>query len=117
MLKISKRKLPHWELPGSVYFVTFNLLQGKLSDSEIISVKNHVIKGNGKFYDLFSVVVMNTHVHIILQPIKEYTLSRIMKGIKGVSANLLNYTRGTKGSIWQDESFDRILRDKKEFNE
>jgi hypothetical protein len=37
-----------------------------------------------------------------------------MKGIKGVTARRLNRNRGTRGSIWQDESFDRIVRDQAE---
>ncbi len=117
LLKINKRNLPHWELPDSVYFITFNLLNGKLTDDEIILVRNHIIEGHNKFYGLYAAVVMNTHAHVILRPFEDYSLSRIMKGIKGVSANLLNNERGTRGSLWQDESFDRIIRDEKEFNE
>ncbi len=117
LLKIYKRNLPHWELPDSVYFITFNLITGKLNDDEILLVGNHLIEGDNIFYDLYAAVVMNNHAHVILKPILNYTLSRIMKGIKGVSANKINELRGSKGSIWQDESFDRILRDEKEFNE
>ncbi len=117
MLKIHKRNLPHWELPGSVYFITFRLLSGKLNDNEIKLVKDHIISGHNIYFKLYAVVVMNNHAHIIFQPVENYTLSRIMKGIKGVSANTINDLRGTKGSLWQDESFDRILRDDKEFNE
>jgi len=60
---------------------------------------------------------MTDHVHLIISNINEYSLDRIMKGVKGVSANLINKKRGTKGRIWQDEYFDRIIRDEKEFDE
>jgi len=40
-----------------------------------------------------------------------------MKGIKGVTARELNRRQGRKGSVWQDESFDRIVRDEAEFLE
>ena len=40
-----------------------------------------------------------------------------MKGIKGVSARKLNQMRGTRGRIWQDEYFDRIVRDNGELLE
>ena len=40
-----------------------------------------------------------------------------MKGIKGVSSSLLNKARGTRGSNWQVESFDRIMRDENEIIE
>jgi putative transposase len=40
-----------------------------------------------------------------------------MKGIKGVSGRLINQRRGGQGQVWQDESYDRIVRDWKEFQE
>ena len=54
---------------------------------------------------------------MIIKPSDGYSLSRIMKGTKGVSANIINKQRGTKGQIWQDESFDRIIRDEAEYHE
>ena len=40
-----------------------------------------------------------------------------MKGIKGVSARLLNQQRNTNGRVWQEESWDRVIRDAAEFDE
>lgn len=40
-----------------------------------------------------------------------------MKGIKGATARKLNQRRGLRGSVWQDESFDRIVRDEGELRE
>ena len=39
-----------------------------------------------------------------------------MHGIKGVSAHKINFHRNTRGRIWQKESYDRIVRDEKEFD-
>jgi putative transposase len=78
---------------------------------------NHIKDGNKKFYTLHAVIVMPDHVHMILEPLPGYSLSRIMKGIKGASARKINKARNSYGSIWQDESFDRIIRDEKEYNE
>ena len=114
---ISKRNLPHWVLPDSIYFITYNFKNGILSDDEILLTKNHLVEGDNKFYDLYCAVVMNTHVHVILKPMNDYSLSDIMKGIKGVSANRINKLRKTKGSIWQDESMDRIIRSEDELNQ
>ena len=60
---------------------------------------------------------MPDHVHLILKPHEGFDPSRIMKGIKGVSARLLNQHRNTKGHLWQEESWDRIIRDANEFDE
>jgi REP element-mobilizing transposase RayT len=116
-LLIKKRNLPHWTKSNSIYFITFNLFSGELSCDERTIVYKHIIAGNNKFYTLHILTVMPDHIHMIADPIKLYTLGRIMKGTKGVSAHLINKHRGTNGSIWQQESFDRIIRDKKEYDE
>ena len=116
-LELHSRQLPHWVLEGAVYYITFRLLVGKLSREEIDIVLSHIRSGNEKFYTLLAAVVLPDHVHLILQPKDGYSLSRVMKGIKGVSARLLNLSRGSKGIIWLDESWDRIIRDEKEFRE
>ncbi len=116
-LQITRRKLPHWTLEGSIYFVTFRIAHGELSIDEQKLVLERVIKNNEKFYTLISVVVMPDHVHLLLTPAKDYELSRIMKGIKGTTARQINLKRGTFGTIWREESFDRIIRDQKELDE
>ena len=60
---------------------------------------------------------MPDHVHIILKPNDGISFSRIMKGIKGVSARLVNKHRGKTGTVWLDESYDRIVRDQDEMDE
>jgi REP element-mobilizing transposase RayT len=80
-------------------------------------ILDHIKEGDGKFYDCYAAVVMPDHVHLLLQPKEGLTLSRIMHGIKGVSVHKINQHRNTKGVIWQKESFDRIVRDGKEFDE
>jgi putative transposase len=115
--KRRRRNLPHWTLDGSTYYVTFRTLSGTLSDEERRLVLEHVRSGDDKFYQLAAAVVMPDHVHLLLHPMPAYDLSRIMKGIKGVSAHKINQLRGTTGTIWQDESWDRIVRDAVEFDE
>ncbi|OGC83098.1 MAG: hypothetical protein A2W07_00285 [candidate division Zixibacteria bacterium RBG_16_43_9] len=116
-LQITRRKLPHWTLEGSTYFVTFRTAQGELSIEEQKLVLEHVIKNNEKFYTLIAVVIMPDHVHLMLTPSGECQLRRIMKGIKGTTARLINIKKRTSGSVWMKESFDRIIRDQKELDE
>ena len=121
---IVTRHLPHWVLEGAVYFVTFSTKNGLiLSEIEQEIVKNHIIEGQNKYYKLVSFVVMPNHIHILLIPTYNYTLQRIMKGIKGVSAHKINLNRNIQNTlkstshVWQDESYDRIIRDAKDLNE
>lgn len=117
-IKITKRCLPHWTQNNAVYFITFSLMMGdELDEKERNIVFNHVVEGNNKYYRLHILVVMPDHVHLILNCLNNFNLSDIMKGTKGVSAHLINKYRNTKGSVWLDESFDRIIRDEKEFDE
>lgn len=116
-LIIHKRKLPHWIQSNAVYFVTFTLTNGILTDSEKQIVFDHILEGNKKFYTLHSVVVMHDHVHLMLQCDLSYSLIRVMRGIKGVSAYKINKSRNTKGKLWINESYDRIIRDENEYGE
>ena len=113
-LNKSRRRLPHWELNDATYFVTFRLLKGVLSNHECQIVLDHLLEGDRVFYHAVTAVVMPDHCHLLIRPKPEYGLSRVMKGIKGVSARLINQSRGRRGSIWQDESLDRIMRDEDE---
>jgi REP element-mobilizing transposase RayT len=74
-------------------------------------------QGHGKYYDLIAAVVMPDHVHVLLTPNDGHVLSRIMKGIKGVSARQVNRLRRSAGQVWQHESYDRIVRDERELHE
>ncbi len=116
-LRVSHRRLPHWRLKGSTYFVTFRLREGRLDAGEISLVREHILSGDGKYYELVAFMVMPNHVHLVLAPSAGFSLSRILKGIKGVTARQINGKRGVRGRFWQDESFDRIVRDQVELQE
>ena len=116
-LLITQRHLPHWTCEGSWYFVTFCLESGVLTIDEQQMVLDHIKDGHSRFYRLVAVSVMPDHVHIILSPLERWSLSDVMKGIKGVSAREINKRRGTHGSLWQWESWDRVLRDDREQQE
>src|SRR3954471_19771718 len=76
----TRRRLPHWRLDGATYFITFRLLAPQLSPDEITIVRDHVVSGDGRFYDLLCVMVMPDHVHAAVAPREGYDLSRITKG-------------------------------------
>jgi putative transposase len=114
-VSITQRHLPHWRLDGATYFLTFRLKSLAFSEDEIAIVRDHIRDGDGKFYELLAVMVMPDHVHVILRPNDGIDLSRIMKGMKGASARLINQWRQRTGPLWQDESWDRIIRNHDEY--
>ncbi|MGA2853975.1 MAG: DNA polymerase III subunit alpha [Verrucomicrobiota bacterium] len=66
---------------------------------------------DGERYLLGSYVVMPNHVHVLVRPVMEHKLSDILHSWKSFTANEANKMLGRRGSFWQDESFDHIVRD------
>jgi putative transposase len=56
-------------------------------------------------------VVMPNHVHALLQPALPHTLERILQRWKSQSAIAINAAAQRTGRVWQQESYDRIVRD------
>ncbi len=116
-VQTQRRHLPHWTMAGATYFVTFRIKHGEFNLLERIKILEHLKSGDGQFYNLLAAVVMPDHAHALLEPLGGFTLSRIMKDTKGVTAKMINEMRCTSGNVWQDESFDRIMRDQNELDE
>ncbi|MFB2898278.1 transposase [Aerosakkonemataceae cyanobacterium BLCC-F50] len=122
-LKISQRRLPHWELDGAVYFITFNTWE-KL---EITPEARQVVLNAWKFFDnkrykIYCLVVMPDHVHILIQPLPKsadefWSLSSIMHSIKSYSSKEIAKVMKHIGTVWQDERYDHIIRNDRELAE
>jgi type I restriction enzyme R subunit len=69
----------------------------------------------GDRYVLGSFVVMPNHVHVLLRPLGAYSLAEIVKSWKGFTAHEINKLRGGKGTLWQEEYWDRLVRNEKHF--
>jgi REP-associated tyrosine transposase len=105
-----RRRLPHLQRSGTTYFVTFCTLERRvLTPSERDIALNCCVHDHRTTYWLHCAVVMPDHVHMIFTPY-DYALAIIMKRIKGVSARFINRADQRKGTVWQGESFDHILR-------
>jgi REP element-mobilizing transposase RayT len=67
-----------------------------------------------KMYDLHSYVVMPNHVHLLITP--QIEVSKITQSLKRSTARTANRVLGLTGPFWQDESYDRLMRDQPEFD-
>jgi REP element-mobilizing transposase RayT len=65
-------------------------------------------------YKLGAFVVMPNHVHAIIQPIRPHTRSQVVHSWKSYTAHKLQRSSPVHGQVWQDEGFDRIVRDESE---
>ena len=70
----------------------------------------------GVRYRLLAFVVMNDHVHVLVEPAAPHPLERLVQSWKSFASNRLQ-TSGRRGRIWQPEYFDRIVRDVAELRE
>jgi len=114
-----RRRLPHWREKGSIYFVTWRTGKGRLrlaspERAEVVSAIKHF---EGFRYELYAYVVMDDHVHVVVRPFEENELESIVSSWKSFSAHRIQSIRKSRGSVWQREYFDRIVRDEKELEE
>jgi REP element-mobilizing transposase RayT len=69
---------------------------------------------DGIRYQLSTYVIMPNHVHAIVQPIPNNTLSSVVHGWKSYSAHVLRSKLCLSGVFWQEETFDRLIRNESE---
>jgi putative transposase len=62
-------------------------------------------------YHISCWVIMPNHSHLLMRPYDGWKLETILQGMKRVVAMRVNASLGKVGSLWQDESYDRIVRD------
>jgi REP element-mobilizing transposase RayT len=112
-----RRNLPHLQRDCKRHFLTFctrdRLILPDWARDVVLGACCH---GHGKSYNLYAAVVMPDHVHLILTPLTDYErmrmvpLRQITHSIKSFSAHGINRRLGRTGPVWQDESFDHVLR-------
>lgn len=64
----------------------------------------------GQRHVMHAFVVMPNHVHLLVTPIPGWSLDKITQSWKGFTAREINGYLGRPGALWQQESFDRIVR-------
>lgn len=121
--KVTRRNLPHWQEPGRVYFITWRCNDGVVLNENERTITLEAVK----FWDtskwiVYAAVILPDHVHLLSQPLSRgeegfFDLSEIIHSVKSFSAQKISQHRGVQGTIWQDERYDRIVRDEAEFLE
>ncbi|MGA2180725.1 MAG: primosomal protein N' [Verrucomicrobiota bacterium] len=114
-----KRSLPHFEIPGFTYHVTWQthdkLVLSPEARTKVLEVCHH---WHGNKIKCYAACVMPNHVHLLIQPLptqaagKEgvHSLTEILHSIKSFSAHTVNKVMKRSGPVWTDESFDRLIR-------
>jgi len=110
---VYRRRLPHWRLDGGLYFVTWRLARGA---AELMGVERDAVASalhhfNRQRYALLAYVIMNDHLHVLVQPADGFALQDIVKSWKAYSARRLRHA-GRAAPVWQQEYFDRVMRNR-----
>ena len=87
-----------------------------LSIAEVAEIVRQTIHyEDGKDIKVICYCIMPNHVHLVFELLKNNRgISKIMQSIKRVSARRSNEFLKREGKFWQDESFDRWVRNDKE---
>ena len=111
--------LPHWRVAGAAYLVTWRLWshQESLEGAERAQVVSALLFFQQQRYFLHAYVVMDDHVHVIVQPFDGVRLERIIQSWKSFTSKSLIRQSARTAPIWQDEYFDRVIRDEHELLE
>lgn len=114
--------LPHWQLPGAHYFITFTTKNRReLSPAARDVVLDALKFWHGQRLDLVAAVVMPDHAHAVIAPREKapgvyWDLSDLLHSIKSFSANKINEIEDRRGeTVWLDETYDHIIRDEAEY--
>ena len=74
------------------------------------TVSETMLYHHGSRYWLGSYVIMPNHVHALVTPYGDRGLDRVCYTWKNYSAKAMNKLMGRRGTVWQSESFDHIVR-------
>jgi REP element-mobilizing transposase RayT len=114
------RYLPHIQKDNKAIFITFTTHQRwhlpDVARDLTLQACAHVHDRKGI---LHAAVIMPDHVHLILTPLAgengPFSIPVIMHAIKSESAHRINKALNRRGKVWQDESFDHVLRGARAF--
>jgi REP element-mobilizing transposase RayT len=87
-----------------------------LANSEIVEICKYTLHfQDGIEYKLICYCIMPNHIHLVFELIGgSKGISKLMQSIKRISARKANRILKKTGKFWQDESYDRLVRDEKE---
>jgi putative DNA methylase len=119
----ANRMFPQAQLSSGRVFVAADRLldtarQGPLylRQPEIASLVTEALAaGDERFhrYQLHAFVVMPNHVHLLVTP--RVPFAKWLGPLKGFTAHRANELLSRTGAFWQDESYDRLVRNNEEF--
>jgi len=111
-----RRRLPHLQKADADLFVTFCAGGPLILSAEARDlVLDHCLREHGRRIHLHAAVVMPNHVHLLLSALRDgngwpFPLVDILQCLKSATAHGINKLQNCSGPVWEEESFDHVLR-------
>jgi putative transposase len=100
-------------IEGSIYHVSalvnYGLLRFKLSEFRKLFTEFIKTAKNKFGFKLYNFVIMENHIHLVIQPTGTASLSKIMQWLLGNFSKAWNKAHGLKGHFWKAKFFSRLL--------
>lgn len=78
-------------------------------------VQSSLLFFDGEKYKLIAWIIMPNHIHFLLKPAENHSLSAIIHSIKSFTSQETNKFLKRKGQFWQEDYFDRRIRNFEHF--
>jgi len=96
---------------GRLYFITFVTKDRKpLFENFLCARKTICILNTETGVESLAFVLMPDHVHWLIGLTRDLTLKRVVKSVKGRSAQEVNRVLNRTGPVWQPGYYDHALR-------
>lgn len=84
----------------------------ELRQTEVAELmRDSLLKFQDDRYFISCFEVMPNHVHAVMKPLGDQELEVILKNMKGYISRMANRMLERSGTLWEEESYDRIIRD------
>ncbi len=78
-------------------------------------VEDGLLFFDGTRYELHEWSVMPNHIHTLFETLREWRLKTILHSWKSYMAKEANKLLGLHGTFWQEDYFDRLIRDEEHY--
>ncbi|MDR2942819.1 MAG: transposase [Treponema sp.] len=100
-------------LEGAEYHVSARINRGEMAlllEEEKTLMLNVIERAKKRYrFQLRNFCIMNNHIHLLIKPGKNESLSRIMQWILSVFAMTWNRRHNLKGHVWGERFYSRII--------
>lgn len=111
--------LPHWRFTGATYFVTWRLdeKQPALQPDEQNILVNAFKYFDNIRYTLIAYVIMDDHIHLIIEPLDDWQLEKLVYSWKRYTSTRINRISSRVSPVWQREYYDHVIRNRDDMDE